>query len=216
MKKIFTLIAIAMMAISANAQTNSYAIVKDDPNVGSSKSITAVDNITATFDAGEWSVGGGSSDGGTVDGIEFKKYAVGTENKQSVTFTPTIAGTLTIYFGGDVATSKAIFMTEGENGLTGTTLVNNETIESGNKPASTLAKWKDGIKYSLEANKSYAFAISGTKWRFAGFKFVGGTSGINSVKTAAENSAIYNLAGQQVDKNYKGVVIQNGKKMIQK
>ena len=30
------------------------------------------------------------------------------------------------------------------------------------------------------------------------------------------NDPIYNLAGQQVSKNYKGVVIQNGVKRIQK
>lgn len=44
-------------------------------------------------------------------------------------------------------------------------------------------------------------------------------TGISIVKTAAEqnaNAPIYNLAGQQVDKSYKGVVIQNGKKMVQK
>lgn len=31
-----------------------------------------------------------------------------------------------------------------------------------------------------------------------------------------KNAPIYNLAGQRVDKNYKGVVIQNGKKFINK
>ena len=31
-----------------------------------------------------------------------------------------------------------------------------------------------------------------------------------------ENAPIYNLAGQRVDKNYKGVVIKNGKKFINK
>ena len=31
-----------------------------------------------------------------------------------------------------------------------------------------------------------------------------------------ENGAIYNIAGQRVDNNYKGIVIKNGKKMIQK
>ena len=40
---------------------------------------------------------------------------------------------------------------------------------------------------------------------------------INAVKAAnAENGVRYNLAGQKVDKSYKGVVIMNGKKMIQK
>ena len=44
----------------------------------------------------------------------------------------------------------------------------------------------------------------------------GGSTGINSVKTDAENGAIYNLGGQQVNEAYKGVVVKNGKKMIQK
>ena len=44
------------------------------------------------------------------------------------------------------------------------------------------------------------------------------TTGISTVKAAAENNSatIYNVAGQQVSKNYKGLVIKNGKKMIQK
>ena len=45
----------------------------------------------------------------------------------------------------------------------------------------------------------------------------GGSTGINTVKTVrVADGAIYNLAGQKVDKSYKGVVIMNGKKMIQK
>lgn len=45
---------------------------------------------------------------------------------------------------------------------------------------------------------------------------VGGESGIAAVKAAAQNNVIYNAAGQKVSKNYKGLVIVNGKKMIQK
>ena len=42
-------------------------------------------------------------------------------------------------------------------------------------------------------------------------------SGIQAVKTVKSgNGFIYNLAGQRVDANYKGVVIKNGQKMIQK
>ena len=44
-----------------------------------------------------------------------------------------------------------------------------------------------------------------------------GTDGIETVKASkAFDGAIYNLAGQKVNANYKGVVIQNGKKFIQK
>ena len=46
---------------------------------------------------------------------------------------------------------------------------------------------------------------------------VGEGSGIAAVKAVkAESAAIYNLAGQRVDANYKGVVIVNGQKKIQK
>ena len=44
-----------------------------------------------------------------------------------------------------------------------------------------------------------------------------GADGIQAVKTVKSgNGFIYNLAGQRVDANYKGVVIKNGQKMIQK
>ena len=44
-----------------------------------------------------------------------------------------------------------------------------------------------------------------------------GASGIQAVKTVKSgNGFIYNLAGQRVDANYKGVVIKNGQKIIQK
>lgn len=46
----------------------------------------------------------------------------------------------------------------------------------------------------------------------------GTTTGITNITTdeAAKNVPVYNLAGQKVTKAYKGVVIKNGKKMIQK
>lgn len=46
----------------------------------------------------------------------------------------------------------------------------------------------------------------------------GGTTGIGQVEVekAAENGAIYNLAGQRVATSYKGVVIKNGKKYVNK
>ncbi len=43
-----------------------------------------------------------------------------------------------------------------------------------------------------------------------------GTTSISTVKVAAQNGVRYNLAGQKVDNSYKGVVIVNGKKMLQK
>ena len=73
-----------------------------------------------------------------------------------------------------------------------------------------------------EAAGSTSFKMSRSKTGTNLFitKFVitsGGSTGINTVKTVrVADGAIYNLAGQKVDKSYKGVVIMNGKKMIQK
>lgn len=46
----------------------------------------------------------------------------------------------------------------------------------------------------------------------------GSTTGITSVKNeaAGNNAPMYNLAGQLVDKGYKGIVIKNGKKIVLK
>ena len=45
----------------------------------------------------------------------------------------------------------------------------------------------------------------------------GGETGVKTIKTTQNsNAAIYNLAGQKVSNDFKGIVIQNGRKMIQK
>jgi hypothetical protein len=47
--------------------------------------------------------------------------------------------------------------------------------------------------------------------------YFGGSTGINAVKNVkVESNIIFNLAGQKVDANYKGMVIMNGKKFMQK
>ena len=44
---------------------------------------------------------------------------------------------------------------------------------------------------------------------------VGSTGGVEDITVADdENAPMYNLQGVQVDENYKGVVIKNGKKYI--
>jgi hypothetical protein len=45
---------------------------------------------------------------------------------------------------------------------------------------------------------------------------VGTADGINGIKAAENQAPSFNLAGQQVNQNYKGVVIKNGKKALVK
>ena len=78
----------------------------------------------------------------------------------------------------------------------------------------------DGYAYNVDGNGFVLFQCGD----FAGTTIVkkvqviqkGGGSGIKNVKTVKSNGAIYNLAGQKVDASYKGIVIQDGKKRIQK
>ena len=43
----------------------------------------------------------------------------------------------------------------------------------------------------------------------------GNTTAIQTIKAVSANNAIYNLSGQRVDANYKGIVIRNGRKIMQ-
>lgn len=76
-------------------------------------------------------------------------------------------------------------------------------------------------KASIDAFRAYisvpTTALSTAASRSIDLDF-GGTTGINEIQNAHSSSAqaTYDVAGKRVGKNYKGVVISNGKKMIQK
>lgn len=78
-----------------------------------------------------------------------------------------------------------------------------------------------GANASIDAFRAYIAvptpALSTAASRSIDIDF-GGTTGINEIQNAHSSSAAatYDVAGKRVGKNYKGVVICNGKKMIQK
>ena len=155
------------------ANRTVYVMQKDDAHIGGI--ISEVTGITVTFDpsVNDWRSGGSGSDAKTVDGVELSGYFAQSNatNGAPIVIETTQAGTLTIFFGGEIATSKKVVMTDGSNGLTGTVLSTGATITSGDKPATAIAQW-DGICYTLEANKSYTFYCTGTKWRLAAFRYI--------------------------------------------
>lgn len=76
-------------------------------------------------------------------------------------------------------------------------------------------------KASIDAFRAYisvpSTALSTAASRSIDLDF-GGTTGINEIQNAQSSSAqaTYDIAGKRVGKNYKGVVVSNGKKKIQK
>lgn len=71
---------------------------------------------------------------------------------------------------------------------------------------------------TIPAKKGYLELTGTTAAKPTFFAFDGIGTGISHIEADAdlENAAMYNLAGQRVDKSYKGVVIVNGKKMLRK
>ena len=74
-----------------------------------------------------------------------------------------------------------------------------------------------GYSFDVEAGKTYWLFNPKSQIGIYGFYFSAGSAGIANVKAELDSNAPrYNLAGQKVAENYKGVVIQNGHKRIQK
>ena len=243
MKKIFTLIAVAAMAMSVHAQ--SYQIQKDDAPKAGDK-ITSVANITMTYGAsGDTDFKVAKSNGDALkevtgyvaktdgngvnpvdgDGKGFDKGG-GTPVKGTFyLFEPTTDGKLEVFVvcngdkvfailedGVNIATSLTAITVKayGEDGAA----IEDLTFEDGkfnNKVYGT-------VTFDVKSGKKYHVFVAGSKLGFGGFKFpASNTDGINIVKAVeADNGAAYNLAGQKVADDFKGVVIKNGKKMIQK
>ncbi len=95
--------------------------------------------------------------------------------------------------------------------------VNEEGVDT--KPfvidAGNQAFW-GWITFDVEAGESYYLFQLSSQLGFGGYEF-SFTDGISELSTSTEQGAIrYNLAGQRVSNNYKGVVVENGKKHLVK
>ncbi|MBQ4387582.1 MAG: hypothetical protein II822_08280 [Prevotella sp.] len=74
------------------------------------------------------------------------------------------------------------------------------------------------IDWDVEAGKTYWLFNPMSQIGIYGFYFAaGGADGIANVKAELDADApVYNLAGQKVSKDYKGVKVQNGRKFVSK
>jgi len=196
-----------------------YVFVKGDAHIGNS--ITEVNGITVTFDPSvtDWKSGGSGSYAQTVDGVDLKGYYAtsSANNNAPIVIQTTKPGTLTIFFGGAISTSKTVYMLDGESGLTGKVLSTGAEVANASKPSAEIAQW-DALVYTLETNKTYKFSVDATKWRLAAIRYVIGTSGIHAISNEQLTSnSVYNLQGQKVNTvNRAGVYLNNGKKIIMK
>lgn len=77
------------------------------------------------------------------------------------------------------------------------------------------------LSFNVEANKSYLLFMPASQLGLYGFQFTeDDPTNVEAITTKTQKNnakaTLYNLAGQKVDKSYKGIVIQNGRKFVNK
>lgn len=108
---------------------------------------------------------------------------------------------------------------------------NHKSFQLGTEPVAWEVEASDNGTFSITNNGQFIQFGEGTFKSFGAyatkqdntvlpmlFKMVEGATGINNIQTttAVKNNVMYNIAGQRVNKDYKGLVIMNGKKMMVK
>lgn len=152
----------------------------------STHTITIVGN-----DAENVTNGGG---GWWLDKVDYSDF-----EQLVVNFSATEAGKFVVEYNN--GTSTEVEFEAGENQTLSVDL--NETGKSSVKQVYFTGE--KGAKYTLLAD-----VVIATKAYIAA-----GVSSVRADVVSNANAKIYNLAGQQVGKSYKGIVIKNGKKVIQ-
>ena len=210
MKKIFTLIAVALATVAVNAET-----LIDYPT---SQTGIAV-NGTTTFDAVKIKTNTTS-----ISGIKFaNSYAsenVSNGNNAELSVEGgfkagdviTIAGA----FNNADASKKAAIDIFTLDGQTPTVLFTTQQFINGRLTDDDPVV--ETFTLTADVDKLYLGRNGNTGTIVTLLKVTRGASGIETMKTlkVIKNGAIYNVAGQKVNASYKGLVIKDGKKMINK
>ena len=234
MKKFFTLIAAVAMAASMNAQ-GTYAVAVGD-EVTAGKQITSVANVTLTYmeKAGTaFVVGKATSNWADAD---FTAYVCGVNNGKLVSgaeptgcvykFETVKAGSVTV--GVQLGGTKGFHILGADFAEVAPASYNLPAAKDGasqeftqnKKGENIIAEKSNGtVTFSVAEGGTYYVLAAGTRMGFYGFKYVTGTStGISDIQApkSSKDGATFNLLGQKVANDAKGIVIKNGKKFINK
>jgi len=235
MKKFFTLIAAVAMAASMNAQ-GTYAVqVGDKVNAGNQ--IKSVKNITLTYIEKDGTAYADGKENTNWADADFGAYVCGKNSGKLVSdaeptgcaykFETTKAGSLTVAVQlnagkgfhildakfAEVAPASYNLPAAKEDGAS-------QEFTQNEKGENIIAVKSNGtVTFSVAEGGTYYVLAAGTKMGFYGFKYVTGTStGISDIQApkSSKDGATFNLLGQKVANDAKGIVIKNGKKFINK
>ncbi len=227
MKKVFTLIAMAVAAMSVNAQTVVF-------------SATPASTLEAN-----WSVPAGSADleitsaeativGGKMYAFSQQADAKDLIKKQGGEYAFQFTNNNT-YFkivldqalkAGDIISARMQSRTDTDLGIFFNTGARpSETTTAILFPTASEQSWAAAPTYTVAEGDGicgetaiFLYRATGKSTFFNEFVITrtGGTDGISTVSAVAEDAPAFNLAGQKVGAGFKGIAIKGGKKIIVK
>ena len=219
MKKFFTLIAAAMMVVGANAQKEwnfSNWEAKDYANE-TIEDLTVYSGTDATGKAAVVTIDANNK---TIDGVKYtQRLKLGGAGSFSEAGEP-VSRILAFNVTGNAKIEVALTTSN----KTDNRVLHVDAAANGTKTEVQLVNCTANeavtktIDYTGGAATIYLYSESGGI-NIYDIKYTptGDTNGINNINvapTANENAPVYNLAGQRVNKEAKGILIQNGRKVI--
>ena len=228
MKKIFTLIAVAMMAMGANAQTTIFsatpnADLTENWTVPAGSTDLEITSAQATITGGKMFATSQQEADKEMIKKQGGEYAFQHTNNNTF-FKVVLDAALQ---AGDVISARMQSRTDTDLGLFfgDTDSRPGSTTTAINLATAAEQAWGDAPTYTVAADDAicgektfYIFRATGKSTYFNTFKITrGGSTGVKNINAKTENNgAIYNLAGQKVSNDFKGLVIKNGKKFVVK
>jgi hypothetical protein len=208
MKTIKSLLVCGLLALTSSAFAQSVVFTFDE-NVDIEAGQTAEVNVSFTTD-GIPSVAGWQINLYLPEGLEIyfdeeeEEYAIELSSlhkkKHSVDVQSNKDGSKLLLMSAGTST---VDMTATSGDLCTITLKASDTFAGGTAQAKGMAVADNtGKQYNAE---DVSFTVTEKN-----------ATGINSLNVEDSNEPAFNLAGQQVGKNYKGIVVKNGKKAIVK
>lgn len=214
-----------MTQVAQNEIQNATVFITDG---GADWEVMSKDDNTFVSQGKTWSTS--YIQGGT-NGVDASLDKAGTTSAH-IEFTPAVAGK--VYVAAKYGKNKKIWTAKVPNSVIeaeeldfaamgdyATDVWGQYITADGGLNAEQTVTDKDvyaALAYDVEPGNTYFFWVSGSKIMLCGLAFdaSGDVNGISNVVApeADANAPIYNLAGQRVSSNFKGIAIQNGKKFV--
>ena len=220
MRKIFTLIAMAAFAVTVSAQKIEFTQAYAKLNVpGTFEKDGFVLTVTDTDTSGKISVDENTAYFGTADsyvsfGFRLKTGGKSSSSKNALSLTLPQDGTIKIYArtGSNSATDRNVILTQKE---TSAELLNKVLLES--EAVETVIDGDVKMVYPVLSASAKAGVVDITypvnSINFYCFELVT-SAGVTQILTPEVEGETYNLSGVKVADDTKGIVIKNGKKVV--